>query len=152
MKGIANSLLTALVCCAGLAAAQGDGKALLERTCTKCHALTSTVKQRNSPDRWAAIVDDMIARGAEGTDAEFEKIIDYLSKNFGPRVKVNKATAQEISLALEVPTATAMAIVDYRAKHGSFKSFEDLKKAPALGGKNIDDKKDRLDFASLTQP
>jgi len=145
MKGIA-SLLAGLVC-AGSAAAQEDGKALLERTCTKCHGLTSTLKQHNTPDRWAAIVDDMIARGAEGTDADFEKIVDYLAKNFGPMVKVNKATAQELSGVLEVPAATAEAIVEYRAKHGSFKSFEELKKAPALDGKNIEDKKDRLDFA-----
>ena len=145
MKRIA-SLLAALVC-AGSAAAQDDGKALLERTCTKCHGLTSTLKQHNTSDRWAAIVDDMIARGAEGSDADFEKIIDYLAKNFGRRVNINKATAQELSGALEVPAATAEAIVEYRAKHGSFKNFEELKKAPALDGKNIDDKKDQLDFA-----
>jgi competence ComEA-like helix-hairpin-helix protein len=90
----------------------------------------------------------MIGRGAEGSDADFEKIVKYLAKNFGPRVKVNKATAQELAGALEIAVPTAEALVEYRASHGSFKSFEDLKSVPALEGKNIDDKKDRLDFAA----
>ena len=148
MKGISSCLLIALFWCAPPAAAQDDVKALVERTCSKCHSLTSTLKQRNTADTWSAIVDDMIGRGAEGSDADFEKIVKYLAKNYGPKVKVNKATAQELAGALEIPIPTADAIVEYRATHGSFKSFEDLKSAPALEGKNIDDKKDRLDFAA----
>ena len=50
------------------------------------------------------------------------------TKNYGPRVKVNKATAQELSAALEIPIPTGDAIVEYRARYGNFKSFEDLKK------------------------
>ena len=76
------------------APALDDGKALLERACTKCHALTSTLKQRNSRAGWSAIVDDMVARGAEISDAEIDTIIDYLTKNFGPKVNVNKASAR----------------------------------------------------------
>ena len=148
MKGISSCLLIALFWCIPPAAAQDDVKALVERTCSKCHSLTSTLKQRNTADTWSAIVDDMIGRGAEGSDADFEKIVKYLAKNYGPKVKVNKATAQELAGALEIPVPTAEAIVEYRARHGSFKSFEDLKSAPALEGKNIDDKKDRLDFAA----
>jgi DNA uptake protein ComE-like DNA-binding protein len=49
---------------------------------------------------------------------------------------------------LEIFVPTAESIVEYRARHGSFKSFEDLKSAPALEGRNIDDKKDRLDFGA----
>jgi competence ComEA-like helix-hairpin-helix protein len=131
----------------GPAAAQDDGKALVERACTKCHALTSTLKQRNTRAGWSAIVDEMVARGAEISDTEIETIIGYLAKNFGPKVKVNKATARELASALDIPMAIAEAIVEYREKHGSFKGFEDLKKAPALDGKNIDDKKERLNFA-----
>ena len=90
----------------------------------------------------------MIGRGAEGSDADFEKIVRYLAKNYGPKVKVNKATAQELAGALDIPIPTAKALVEYRGRHGSFKNFEDLKSVPALEGKNIDDKKDRLDFAA----
>ena len=147
MKGTSSCLLVALFWCIP-AAAQDEVKTLVERTCSKCHSLASTLKQRNTADTWSAIVDDMIGRGAEGSDADFEKIVKYLAKNFGPRVKVNKATAQELAGALEIAVPTAEALVEYRARHGSFKSFEDLKSVPALEGKNIDDKKDRLDFAA----
>ena len=127
--------------------AQEDGKALLERSCTKCHSLTATMVQHNSRDRWSEVVDAMVARGAEVTDEEIEKIIDYLVKVRGPKVKVNKASAAELAGALEVPTSVAAAVVEYREKHGTFKNLDDLKKAPALAGKDIDAKKDQLDFS-----
>ncbi len=127
--------------------AEDDGKALLERTCTKCHKLSAAVGQRNSKGRWSAIVDDMIARGAEATDPEIEKIVDYLTKNFGPKVNVNKATADQLAGTLEVPMATASAIVEYREKNGSFKSFEDLRKVPAIDWSALESKKDSLDFS-----
>jgi len=145
MKGTSSGLLIALFWCIP-ATAQDEVKALVERTCSKCHSLTSTLRQRNTADNWSAIVDDMIGRGAEGSDADFEKIVKYLAKNYGPKIKVNKATARELAGALEIPAPTAEALVEYRARHGSFKSFEDLKSVPALEGRNIDDKKDRLDF------
>ena len=148
------ALLSALCCLAPIAAAQPqsaardeEAKALLERTCTKCHKLTATLSQRNSKERWSAILDDMIARGAEATDAEIETLVDYLARNFGSKVNVNKAAAEELAAVLELPRAGASAIVEYREKNGSFKSLDDLKKVPQLDWKAIESKKDRLDFA-----
>ena len=106
MKGISSCLFIALFWWAPPAAAQDDVKALVERTCSKCHSLTSTLKQRNTADNWSAIVDDMIGRGAEGSDADFEKIVKYLARNYGPKVKVNKVTAQELAGALEIPSSS----------------------------------------------
>src|SRR5260370_33335548 len=144
----------ALFCLASVAAAQtqsaphdDSAKALLERPCTKCHNLTSTLSQRNSKERWSAVVDDMIARGAEATDAEINTLVNCLAKNFGSKVNVNKAAAEELATALEWPQAGASAIVEYREKYGNFKSLDDLKKVPELNWKAIESKKDRLDFA-----
>jgi len=67
------------------AVAQEDGKALLQRACTKCHALAATTRQRNDKERWSLIVDNMVSRGAELTDPEIETLIEYLTKNLGPR-------------------------------------------------------------------
>lgn len=139
--------LAAGLCLGAAAKAQDDGKALLERTCTKCHGLASTMRQRNSGDRWAAIVDDMISRGAEGTDAEFQKIFDYLVKNLGPRVRLNTASAEALAAGLEIPRSAADAIVEYRQKNGAFKMLEDLKRVPALDAADLESKKDRLDFS-----
>jgi competence protein ComEA len=148
------ALLAALCCLASIAAAQprselhdDEAKALLERTCTKCHKLTATLSQRNSKERWSAILDDMIARGAEASDAEIDTLVNYLAKSFGNKVNVNKATAEELSTVLELPRAGASAIVEYREKNGTFKSLDDLKKVPELDWKAIKGKEDRLDFA-----
>jgi hypothetical protein len=94
--------ISAVLSCLGSAAVaqtqsaprEDDGKALLERICTKCHKLEGTLSQRNSKERWSAIVDDMVARGAEATDAEIDRLLDYLAKNYGNKVNVNKATAE----------------------------------------------------------
>jgi competence ComEA-like helix-hairpin-helix protein len=88
----------------------------------------------------------MVARGAEVSDAEIDTIIDYLAKNFGPKVNVNKASAEELARVLEIPAGSADAIVDYRTKHGSFKDLEDLKKVLEVDAKDVDRKKDRLEF------
>jgi competence protein ComEA len=148
------ALLAVLCSFATIAAAQTqpaprdeEAKALLERTCTKCHKLTATLSQRNSKERWSAILDDMIARGAEASDAEIETLVDYLARNFGSKVNVNKATAAELAAVLELPQAGASAIVEYREKNGTFKHVDDLKKVPELDWKAIESKKDRLDFA-----
>ncbi len=127
--------------------AQEDGKALVQRVCTKCHALNTTTGQRNSPARWSDVVDDMVARGAEASDADIVKIIEYLSTNFGPRTKVNTASAGELAAALEISKAAADEVVAYRSKNGAFHSLEDLKKVPGLGAADIESKKDGLDFS-----
>jgi competence protein ComEA len=155
MKKTTRYVLTAglwWLCSFAVAQAQSappedEGKALLERTCTKCHELAGTLSQRNSRERWSAIVDDMIARGAEASDAEIDRLVDYLARNLGNKVNVNKATAEELAGALELPKAIASAIVEYREKNGNFKSLEDLRKVPAIDWKTIESKKDRLDFA-----
>jgi competence protein ComEA len=128
------------------AAAQDDGKALVEKACTKCHVLEITTRQRNDKERWSVIVDKMVALGTELTDTEIETIIDYLAKNLGPRVNVNKATADDLANALEITKAAAAAIVKYREKHGSFKSLDDLKKVTAVSAREIESRKDRIEF------
>ena len=138
-------MLSAGLWCA--AQAQTDGKALFERVCTKCHKLDATVKQHNTRDRWSEVVDDMVARGAEASDADLEKIVEYLARNYGPKVAVNKAAASELSAGLEISPANAEAIVEYRKKNGSFKSLEELKKVPSLDAAGLERLKDRLDFS-----
>lgn len=125
----------------------GPGKALLERTCAGCHDLEGIARSRNTKAGWAKIVDDMVARGAEGSDQEIEQIIGYLNSNLG-KVNINKAQAGELGAALGVSKANALAIVEYREKNGPFKEWQDLAKVPGLDMKQIADKKDRVEFGS----
>ena len=141
------NLIAALVLVSMAQAAQEDGKAVAQRVCTKCHAMNTTTGQRNSPARWSDIVDDMVGRGAEATDAEIVKIIEYLSANFGPKLKINAADAGEIAAALGLSKAAAEDVVAYRSKNGAFRSLEDLKKVPSVDAAELERKKDGLDFS-----
>jgi len=149
-------LVMVLACCAVapvMLAAQepeyklpdGPGKAAVEKMCSKCHDLEGVVHNRNTREGWEMVVDEMIARGAEGTDQEIDLVIEYLAANFG-KVNVNKATTEQLIEALSVPKQIASAIVAHREKNGPFKEWEDLQKVPGLDIKKIQDKKGRIVF------
>jgi len=57
----------------------------------------------------------------------------------GVKVSINSATAEELSKALKgVGLKKAQAIVSYREEYGPFKSIEDLKQVPGMGGKLVE--------------
>jgi quinoprotein glucose dehydrogenase len=61
-----------------------SGKAVMERMCTPCHGIENIVRSRKTAKEWGDVVDDMVSRGAQGTNAEVDQVIDYLTKSFGP--------------------------------------------------------------------
>jgi len=121
-----------------------------ERMCKPCHGLENVVREKRTKDRWAETVDDMVSRGAQGTDAEIDQVIDYLAAHFGANaartVNINQASASELSAALGLSTADADAIVRYRAEKGAFKSIQDLIKVPGIDVKKIESVQNRIEF------
>lgn len=128
----------------------GPGKAETEKICTQCHELERSVSLRQDRDGWQATMNKMVSLGAKGTDQEFQAVVDYLARNYPgdaiPRINVNKARAIELESGLTLKRSEAAAIIDYRTKHGDFKSIEDLKKVPGIDVAKIEAKKDRLTF------
>lgn len=62
----------------------GDAKALVERTCgTICHSVEVVTSQRMNEEGWNAIVQNMVARGAQVSDADMKAIVAYLVKTLG---------------------------------------------------------------------
>lgn len=60
-------------------------------------------------------------------------------------VNINSADAKTIETALVgVGPKTAKAIVDYRAKHGAFKSVDELTKVKGIGPKLIEKNKGNI--------
>ena len=57
---------------------------------------------------------------------------------FAGPVNLNTATAVELEALKGVGPVKAKAIMDYRAKNGSFKSVDDLEKVPGFGKKTVD--------------
>jgi cytochrome c5 len=63
----------------------GDGKNILQTSCTGCHALTEITKFKGyyTRDDWRDIVRTMIAYGAVVKDSDVEVLVEYLTKNLG---------------------------------------------------------------------
>jgi len=62
----------------------GAGRALVGAKCGTCHAITIVVGQRRDRAAWEQAIDQMIGRGADISDAEYEAIAAYLGTNFAP--------------------------------------------------------------------
>ncbi|MGC2401128.1 MAG: PQQ-dependent dehydrogenase, methanol/ethanol family [Acidobacteriaceae bacterium] len=98
----------------------GPGKATVERMCTTCHGLNVVTGQRMTKQGWADQVDDMVSRGAVGTDAEIKQVVEYLSRNFGkekpPLANAEPAPAAEnrVGVTPALPTAHAAAVEDWQ--------------------------------------
>jgi len=62
----------------------GEGKTLVENSCTSCHGLEQVTKNHRTRKAWEEMVTSMIAAGAKVKEAEIPVLVDYLAKNFGP--------------------------------------------------------------------
>jgi glucose dehydrogenase len=60
---------------------EGEGKPAVQRICGACHGVGTFVQSRMSREEWRQVVTDMVARGATGTPAELQTVVDYLAKN-----------------------------------------------------------------------
>jgi competence protein ComEA len=123
----------------------GPGKTALFKVCRDCHGPESAVGQLKTREEWSKTLDDMAANGAQGTDEEWNQILDYLDRYFS-LILVNKAAVPELATTLDVPRETAEAIVKYRDEHGRFAAIDDLKKVPGVDAAKVDARKDRFVF------
>jgi mono/diheme cytochrome c family protein len=69
---------------------EGKGQRETARICSGCHAIDTVVTERHDRAEWQKLVDAMAARGADGTDEELRIVVDYLTKNFGPKESSGK--------------------------------------------------------------
>ena len=109
----------------------GPGKDGLTKVCSSCHELEVVTSARRTKNGWQLTIDDMIARGAEGSDENMEAVLSYLTTYFG-RVNVNAASAQELEKSLDLLAKEAQAIVAYRERNGKIKDLDELKKVPGV--------------------
>jgi competence protein ComEA len=152
-------LIAAAVCGIGavhvqaqaLALPAGPGKVTTEKVCGACHGAELMIGRQESRETWGAIVDDMVQRGAQGTQDELYEVVDYLATNFSKtspvtKINVNQLTAADLQKVLRLPEAQATAIVKYREEKGNFKSSEELAKVPGVDAAKITSSKNRLSF------
>lgn len=138
---------TAAAAISGQQPAADPAKATFERLCGTCHEPERSTPSRRTRDHWLQTVNQMVARGAEGSDDELLTVVDYLTREHG-RVNVNLGGPEEIALVLALTPAEAAAIVQYRRDRGTFENAEGVARVPGVDARKILARRDAIVFGS----
>jgi competence protein ComEA len=127
---------------------EGPGKDATVRACAPCHEARRAASARLTREGWAAVIESMRLRGAKVSDEDFPVILDYLTTHFlgeAPLpLNLNTATQIDLEAAGGLLRREAAAVIQYRQKHGRFKSLDELKSVPGLDFKKIDSRRDAM--------
>ena len=63
----------------------GKGRETFKTICTSCHDAETTTNLRNTRSGWIEVIATMKTNGADGTEAQFTEVLDYLTINFGKK-------------------------------------------------------------------
>jgi hypothetical protein len=125
---------------------EGEGRVTVESLCaSRCHTASTILRARRTPLAWEVVLDQMIERGAELSDSEYDTILGYLSERLLATVNVNTATVEGIVAVLEIDPKEAQAIVEAR-KASALTSWQDVANVPGVDAKVIEARKARLVF------
>lgn len=121
------------------------GKSETVELCAECHGLERIASLQRDSAGWQKTIDKMTILGLTASDEQIAAVLNYLSRNFA-KINVNTATREELKATLALTSIQADALLDYRNRHGNFKSLAELKKVPALNWASLKSKQDRIDF------
>ena len=119
-------VLSLLFAASGQNADEAAGKTF-EKTCSSCHDSSTATGERHTRREWKGVVEDMVSRGATGTDAELREVVGWLTRHYG-NLRINQLSAHDLEQEMELTSGEAESIVAYRTKNGRVADFEALKK------------------------
>jgi len=117
----------------------------MDRVCVACHPFENIIKTRRTVTEWNDQVTNMAMRGAPGTETDFALVKKYLARYYGV-VKVNSASAEELSAVLGLSSKTAAAVVEYRKANGKFTDLASLLKVEGVDKAKLEENADALKF------
>jgi len=124
------------------------GKDETVRVCGSCHAVERALSVRLSREGWQDTIAKMVDLGAKASDEERATVLNYLAEHFkgeAPRpLNLNTATAIELESIVGLLRKESAALIAHRKTSGPCKSLDDVKKAPGVPFKKIDEHRDRL--------
>ena len=124
------------------------GKDETVRVCGSCHAVERALSVRLSREGWQDTIAKMVDLGAKASDDERATVLNYLAEHFkgeAPRpLNLNTATAIELESIVGLLRKESAAWIAHRKTSGPCKSLDDVKKAPGVPFKKIDEHRDRL--------
>ena len=124
----------------------GQGREAVQKICATCHEIETVIESRRTRIGWERTTEEMIARGAEGSDEEMRAVVEYLATYFG-KLNVNTATAGQLEKSLDLSAKEAAAISTYRERNGKIKDFEELKKVPGVSAEKLQAKRGLIAFS-----
>jgi competence protein ComEA len=62
---------------------EGEGKKVVEKLCNDCHGPENYTSKKHTKEEWDKVIQDMVEKGASGTDKELDTVVAYLTKYFG---------------------------------------------------------------------
>jgi hypothetical protein len=134
----------------GPAAAQPAGEAMTPeeataKICSGCHSTQIVMDTPRDYDAWHQTVQDMIDRGAQGTQDDFALVMQFLYENM-TTIDVNHADEEDLMTILKTTKPVADAIIARRSKK-AFKDIADLENAvPGLDAALLEAKKRMIHF------
>jgi quinoprotein glucose dehydrogenase len=100
----------AFFCAALLSAAadlpNGSGKAETSRICSQCHTLDQAISLRQGQAAWTNTISKMMNLGAQGSAGDFDRILSYLVKFYGPTGANGRNDQPAVETQPANPTAT----------------------------------------------
>lgn len=124
---------------------EGAGKEQVVKLCTGCHELELVVTRPRTKIGWDENIEDMIARGAKGTDSELDAVVAYLTRYFG-RLNINTAAPDEMQNTLGFTAEEAQAVAGYRKSHGKIADFDQLKTVKGLDAAKLKAKRTAIAY------
>jgi|694.fasta_scaffold63036_5 mono/diheme cytochrome c family protein len=83
VSGLTAALfLTATVAAQADTLPPGPGRDMVAKACAQCHSADVVSAQRKTRADWADTVTQMVASGAQVSDADFDKVVSYLAVSF----------------------------------------------------------------------
>ena len=99
--------------------------------CTACHAASQFLSTPRSSGRWEQVFEEMSGYGANGTDDQLDRVVNFFQKNLTV-INVNTSPPEDLKETLQIDDGTLNAIMARR----SGKKFENIADLSTLPGVN----------------
>lgn len=94
--------------------------------CTTCHAASQFLSTPRSSSRWEQVFEEMSGYGANGTDDQLDRVVNYFQKNLTV-INVNTSPPEDLKETLQIGDGVVSAIVAQRSRQ-PFHGIDDLGK------------------------
>ena len=104
--------------------------AAVAQVCTVCHAASQFLSTPRGSDRWEQVFAEMSGYGADGTDDQLDRVVNYFQKNLTV-INVNTSPVEDVKETLQVSDQAATEIMA-RRKQRLFTGVDDLSRIPGV--------------------